>query len=257
MIEVPIIHIISIKKGVGKTTLLKKVINKLKSRGLKVIAVKHTIHEQLDIRDRDTYKLKKAGADYVIGISRKGSAVFLEESKLEKILERLGIDRGLVLVEGFKSGPGYKLLLVEDEKVELKKIDNLIALLVKRRELAEKLKDWGVKILYYHDIEQVTSLILETALNHVINILPGLNCKMCGRDTCRDFALDFLQGKVTISDCRHLRKKAVKLIVDGNEIPLGPYPSKVFKKVALALVDTLKGVPKEPKSIELKVELST
>jgi len=251
---VPIFHIVSFKRKVGKTALLERLIRELRLQGFKVVAAKHTIHERLDLEDRDTHRLKSAGAECVIGISRKEVAVLFEGLKLVDVLERVGVDRGLILIEGFKSGPGYKLLVVDEEEVDVSGVENLIALLVKRRNLVKRKSINGVKVLDYYDTNQIVNFIKRVALDHIINKLPRLNCGMCGRDTCEEFVLDFLRGNVSISDCQRLRSKRVKLTVDGSDVPLSRYPSSVFERVILALVSTLKGVPEKPKRILLEID---
>lgn len=251
---VPIFHIISFKRKVGKTSLLERVIGELRTQGFKVVAAKHTIHERLDLKDRDTHRLKSAGAECVIGFSRKEVVVLFENIEFTDVLKRVGIDRGLILVEGFKSGPGYKLLVTDEEKVDVNKVRNLIALLVKKYALVERKSINGIKVLDYYDTNQVTEFIKRIALNHVISRLPRLNCGMCGRSTCEEFALDFLKGNISIKNCQQLKSKRIKLIVNGNEVPLGSYPSSVFEKVVFALVSTLKGTPEKPKHILLEIE---
>ena len=254
MLEIPTFHIISFKRRVGKTALLERVIASLKARGFRVIAVKHTIHEQLDLKDRDTYRLRRAGAEYVIAISKRDVAVLMNAREFENVLRELGVDRGIILIEGFKSGPGYKLLVVNKEnELELGKVENLIALLVKEHGIVKERIN-GIKVLDYYDTDQVVDFIVNVALNHIIAKLPKLNCRMCGRSTCSDFALDFLKGKVSFRDCRHLTSRSIRLIVNGKEVPLSLYPSSVFRKVVLALISTLKGVPEKPRHVKLEID---
>jgi molybdopterin-guanine dinucleotide biosynthesis protein B len=90
----------------GKTTLLKKVIRILRTRGYRVGALKHTHHEfEIDRPGKDSYELKSAGAEKVCIVSptRLGFVSSLAE---EKSPEEVAIDyfseMDLVLVEGFK-----------------------------------------------------------------------------------------------------------------------------------------------------------
>ncbi len=46
----------------------------------------------------------------------------------------------------------------------------------------------------------------------------------------------------------------VKLVVDGEEIPLNSYVQKVFANVISALISTLKGVDESWKSVEVELE---
>lgn len=55
--------------GTGKTTLLKQVIAILKQRGIRTGLIKHTHHNMdIDTPGKDSYELRKAGADQVMGL---------------------------------------------------------------------------------------------------------------------------------------------------------------------------------------------
>jgi molybdopterin-guanine dinucleotide biosynthesis protein MobB len=96
--------------GVGKTTLLEQLIPILKSRGVRVAVVKHAHHEfDIDLPGKDSFRLRKAGAQQMLVASAKRSALITEyndertEPSLPLLLQQLNcatID--LVLVEGFR-----------------------------------------------------------------------------------------------------------------------------------------------------------
>jgi molybdopterin-guanine dinucleotide biosynthesis protein MobB len=95
--------------GSGKTTLLKALLPLLRARGLAVAVVKHAHHEfDIDLPGKDSYELRKAGANTVLVGSRKRWALVVEtdlpeEPELPDLLRHLpkdGLD--LVLVEGLK-----------------------------------------------------------------------------------------------------------------------------------------------------------
>ncbi|MEE8365056.1 MAG: molybdopterin-guanine dinucleotide biosynthesis protein B [Gammaproteobacteria bacterium] len=96
--------------GTGKTTLLTGVIPQLKSRGLKVAVIKHAHHHfDLDQPGKDSYELRKAGADQTVICTHTRMAVIsefdgpAEEPSLEQIIESLNPAKAdLVLVEGYK-----------------------------------------------------------------------------------------------------------------------------------------------------------
>lgn len=95
--------------GTGKTTLLAKLIPLLTARGLRVGLIKHAHHRfDVDTPGKDSYELRKAGAERVLLGSRHRTALMVErrehaEPRLAELLEQFP-DRGLdlVLVEGFK-----------------------------------------------------------------------------------------------------------------------------------------------------------
>ncbi len=96
--------------GTGKTTLLTQLIPELKMRGIRVAAVKHTHHEvEFDQPGKDSYELRRAGAEEVLVASAKRSMLIREnrhnrsEPDLTQLLPQLNHDAlDLVLIEGFK-----------------------------------------------------------------------------------------------------------------------------------------------------------
>ena len=95
--------------GTGKTTLLEKLIPQLTERGIRIGMVKHAHHEfDIDKPGKDSYRLRKAGAQQVLIASGKRQALMTEqatpqEPRLDELITRLDLDSiDLVLVEGFK-----------------------------------------------------------------------------------------------------------------------------------------------------------
>ena len=95
--------------GTGKTTLLEKLIPQLTERGIRIGMVKHAHHDfDIDKPGKDSYRLRKAGAQQVLIASGKRQALMTEqatpqEPRLDELITRLDLDSiDLVLVEGFK-----------------------------------------------------------------------------------------------------------------------------------------------------------
>jgi molybdopterin-guanine dinucleotide biosynthesis protein B len=122
--------------GTGKTTLLTQVLPLLKQQGLRVGAIKHAHHDfEVDYPNKDSYRLRKAGADQMLVASRHRIALITERdddaaepelSDLLKSLDTRTLD--LVLVEGYKRehfpkielhrpSLGKKLLYPEDPNI--------------------------------------------------------------------------------------------------------------------------------------------
>jgi molybdopterin-guanine dinucleotide biosynthesis adapter protein len=100
--------------GMGKTTLLERLIPELKSRGLRVSLIKHS-HKAIEIDrpGKDSYRLREAGCQEVLLLGDGRWALMHElrgapEPDLDYLLSRLQ-HCDLVLVEGFKSGAFPKL----------------------------------------------------------------------------------------------------------------------------------------------------
>lgn len=100
--------------GMGKTTLLERLVPELTSRGLSVSLVKHS-HKAIEIDrpGKDSYRLREAGCQEVLLLGNERWALMHElrgasEPPLAYLLSRLQ-HCDLVLVEGFKQGDFPKL----------------------------------------------------------------------------------------------------------------------------------------------------
>lgn len=95
--------------GVGKTTLLSLLIPLLRARGIRVGLIKHAHHEfDIDTPGKDSYVLRKAGAEQVLIASSQRWALMVEtpgqkEADLFELLDHLDAQQlDLILVEGFR-----------------------------------------------------------------------------------------------------------------------------------------------------------
>jgi molybdopterin-guanine dinucleotide biosynthesis protein B len=95
--------------GMGKTTLLERLIPELTGRGLSVSLIKHS-HKSIDIDrpGKDSYRLREAGCSEVVLLGNERWALMHElrgapEPSLDYLIGRLQ-PCDLVLVEGFKEG---------------------------------------------------------------------------------------------------------------------------------------------------------
>ncbi len=106
--------------GVGKTTLLERVIPQLEARGLAVGAVKHASHGfEADRPGKDSHRLHGAGACAVALVSGDRLACFQRlpeeaaaEASLARALAALPGHLDAVLVEGFAWEPIPRVVLV-------------------------------------------------------------------------------------------------------------------------------------------------
>jgi len=100
--------------GMGKTTLLARLVPALVARGLRVSMIKHSHKDiEVDRPGKDSYRLREAGCHEVLLLGSTRWALMHElrgaaEPPLDYLLERLQ-DVDLVLVEGFKHGDFPKL----------------------------------------------------------------------------------------------------------------------------------------------------
>jgi len=101
-------------KNSGKTTLVARLVQEFSNRNLIVSAIKHAHHTfDIDYPERDTYKLREAGASEVAIVSPNRWALMHElrgspEPDFDHIASYIG-PCDLILVEGFKNGKFPKI----------------------------------------------------------------------------------------------------------------------------------------------------
>jgi molybdopterin-guanine dinucleotide biosynthesis protein len=125
--------------GTGKTTLLRQLIPMLKMKGLKVGVIKHAHHNfDIDVPGKDSYEIRKAGAQQVLVASSRLMALMevqsdeLVDPRLSTLISRLDCNKlDLILVEGFKheAMPKIELYRADLEKPFLYPSDqNIVAI---------------------------------------------------------------------------------------------------------------------------------
>ncbi|WP_315708847.1 molybdopterin-guanine dinucleotide biosynthesis protein MobB [Brenneria uluponensis] len=104
--------------GTGKTTLLKQLIPLLKNSGIRVGLIKHTHHNMdIDTPGKDSYELRKAGAEQTLVANTERWALMTETPKqqepdLHYLASRMDTSTlDLILVEGFKQEKIDKIVL--------------------------------------------------------------------------------------------------------------------------------------------------
>ncbi len=106
--RVPVVGIAAFS-GTGKTTLLVKLIPLLKAKCLRIGLIKHSHHSfQIDRPGKDSYELRKAGANPIMLSSSHRRAVIAEHVTIkepelaDELVHFDQTDVDLILVEGFK-----------------------------------------------------------------------------------------------------------------------------------------------------------
>ncbi|MFN2996330.1 molybdopterin-guanine dinucleotide biosynthesis protein MobB [Serratia plymuthica] len=107
--------------GTGKTTLLKQLIPLLRQREIRVGLIKHTHHDMdVDTPGKDSYELRKAGADQTLVASDRRWALMTETPEqlpldLHYLASRFDRDKvDVILVEGFKHEAVSKIILYRE-----------------------------------------------------------------------------------------------------------------------------------------------
>lgn len=115
---IPIVSFVSCLSNTGKTTLVEKVIQLLKSKNYRVAVVKHAGHDvEIDQPGKDTWRHDRAGADVVVASGARKIAVMhkvKEEVAFDDIVSMVG-DVDIILVEGYKKAPLPKIQIIRGE----------------------------------------------------------------------------------------------------------------------------------------------
>lgn len=208
------------KSGTGKTSLVVELFKKLSEEGYNVATVKHTKGDfSVDSKGTDTFKHGEAGAKMVV-FSTPSETSFILKNELE-------LDETLSHIESFGD---YDLVLIEGMKeADIPKITTD--------------KDLEADIQYDGEIKEVIDWIeIQLEIYDIVNRLPKLDCGKCGYVTCYKFANAIKENKEEVEGCEQLPVKHISIRVNGQEIPLGNFPSNIIKESILAMVKSLKKV---------------
>jgi molybdopterin-guanine dinucleotide biosynthesis protein MobB len=108
---IPIISIVG-RSGVGKTTLVEKLIGELKRRGRRVATIKHDTHTfEIDQPGKDSWRHAQAGSDVVVIAAPERLAMIRrldQELSLDQIASLIA-DVDIILTEGYKRGNAPKI----------------------------------------------------------------------------------------------------------------------------------------------------
>lgn len=117
-------------KKSGKTTLITNLIKHFRSKRLNVVSIKHIHHDivYVDKEGKDTWKHREAGADIVVGISKKRMFIIDdtcdESSGFKRALKYLeeNVKPDIILIEGSHYLTGqmndiYKVILLKENEV--------------------------------------------------------------------------------------------------------------------------------------------
>ena len=172
-INIPILGFVAYS-GTGKTTLLKQLIPILKEKNVRIGMIKHAHHDfDIDVPGKDSYGLRKAGADQMLVASKQRWALMVEtpgqdEAQLSELLKQLDTSTlDLVLIEGFKHVDYPKIECHRpSQKKELICIeDTSIIALATDGEPATKVKN--IPQLNLNNPDEIASFIQNNILNNI------------------------------------------------------------------------------------------
>jgi molybdopterin-guanine dinucleotide biosynthesis protein MobB len=153
------------KSSSGKTTLLERLISKLRQRGYKVAIIKHSHHaNDLDTASKDTWRFTKAGSEISAINSLDNLAIYRRIDHYfdpQEISQYILWEYDLILTEGFKSS--------DYPKIEVHRQEQGQELLTEPEKLLAVVTDepLAVDVPQYSrdDIEGIAELIEKTITN--------------------------------------------------------------------------------------------
>jgi len=228
--------------GTGKTRLVVSIIKELTRRGYRVGTVKHIPekHFTIDRAGKDTWVHAKAGAELVVSLA-PGEVAKIEKrsARLEEVLKSLsGVD--FVIVEGFKSFSGLAKVVVAQSEAEAKKlVDELTIACV-------GLKWSSVPSFNFGQVRKITDLVEEKSFPPLFD----LDCKQCGFESCRNFAVAVVSGRKRWDDCPALTNGVV-LKIDGKQVSLNQFVQDLLAGMVREMVAALKS--SRGREIEIRV----
>ncbi len=199
----------------GKTHLMRKLINELKSRGFTVSVIKHCAQGfDLEEHGKDSAQFMEAGSDSVCMYSPDGMAVF-QQKKTEPDVKRISREffkcSDFILVEGAKS----------DKK--LKKIEVL------RKGLSEKI---------LCSPEELIAVVSDFDAGKDIPVFHPEEIEKIA-----DFLENYPDEK----------EPSLWLDIDDVSIPMNPFVQKIFSNTLMGMIRSLEGIPEDPECITLSL----
>ncbi len=252
-----ILRIVSLKKKVGKTLIGTKLTESLRSKGIKVAVIKH-IGERIDTY-KDTDKYLASGSDLVVALSPEIVATYknIHGKSLTEIVHTIPFEYRIILVEGFKKkNLGDAIAVIRDEK-EIPELVRAIPGLMAVISMVPKKKNEynGIKIYDFNEIDKVTELVIQRAIDYYHKLLPGKDCGKCGYINCREYAKAYLFGENR--SCPLIDRVILK--VNGKRIYLTEFVKTALAGVVIGFIRSLKGAPRNPleiKEIELHIKIN-
>jgi len=199
----------------GKTSLMRKLIDELKSRGYTVSVIKHCPHGfDLEGQGKDTAQFMEAGSDSVYMYSPDGMAVF-QQKKTELDVKKISREylkySDFILVEGAKSDRKLK-------KIEVLRKGFSEKILCSPEERIAVVSDFDVgkdiPVFHPEDIEKIA-----------------------------DFMENYPNEK----------EPELWLDIDDVSIPMNPFVQKIFTQILMGMIRSLEGIAEDPECITLSL----
>lgn len=214
------------KKKTGKTTLGLALAKHFADKGLKVGVVKHSHHGFDEEEGTDTQQYKQI-ASCVAAYSPSQSFVsWNKEKPLQDLLPLLDAD--VIIMEGGNMLGWMPRFITVREDSDDKEFSPELAL----AQIPACTKDNSPSS---DEIARLAQLVMDKGF-----LLPGLNCGACGRESCKDFAIDINSGKARPEGCKATSGQ-MDVTCNGLPLALNPFVSDILSAGISAMLSQLKG----------------
>lgn len=217
----------------GKTTLIVRLAEHLRKRGLRVGIIKSAQHG-FDLGD--TGKLAATGCS-IAGVAPAQTMLLFPRPLSVTSLVPL-LDADILLVEGGKN-------LTFLPRIVLPKTQEEITALAVGLAYGYWGKDLQSGLVRLSGLDELVFLVLEKGF-----LLPALDCGECGQESCAGLARDIVAGKALPEDCR-ARPAQLQVLINGVPLAMNPFVSSILTSTIRGMLKPLKGYA--PGRIEIRV----
>lgn len=234
----------------GKTTVVETLARELRKRNFTVGSVKEIHFEafQMDKDGTNTHRHKVAGSQLVTALGMAETDVLYQRPlQINEILKFY--DHDYVLLEGTRDFVCPKIITAANTR----EIDDLLndSVFAISGKIANELTEYkGIPVINcLTEPDRLTELVIEKVFEVLPNFQGGC-CMACGM-VCGDMCDKIMRGEAKRSDCEFAEKN-LKLKIDGKEIAMVPFVSRLVRNAVLAVVSELDGYRK---GAHIEVEL--
>jgi molybdopterin-guanine dinucleotide biosynthesis protein MobB len=158
-----IIGVCAANSGIGKTSLIEKLIPQLIKKGLVVSVIKHAHHKfDIDTPGKDSFRIREAGAFQTLIFNDHRSALITEslidKFNINQAITQISSDTDIILIEGLKTMNYPKIEVHRKEtsnKILCEKDSNIIAI------VSDILLDIKIPSFDLNDISSIVDFIVQ------------------------------------------------------------------------------------------------
>jgi molybdopterin-guanine dinucleotide biosynthesis protein B len=201
----------------GKTSFLETLVRELAKRKYRIGTLKHTSHPfEMDREGKDSFRLKQSGSVISGVFTNDGIGIvrdFNEKEDLDRIIEDAFNEMDLVLIEGYKLGKYPKILVMKEQDLE------------------HEIKEFNR--------EEIVAVVGDTEVDTDLNYYGKYEVKKI----VELLELEFIKP-YSIQE--------IDLFINNKPVILNDFVQKLVKNIINAVIESLKGIDKKIKEIDLR-----